>query len=164
MARLSTMLKQLHKNNVRLPTESVRAQWSVFRRRCTGAVLSLTPSLLLLRPTPSILRRLSRVYGIGLRLVSKLQSTVRAMPVVTTVPLVAAMLTLRNAHLLKKAGESIMNILKIVLVGAALAVLSGCSLMEPTPVAKPVVAKPGCHQWCHNGWCTTHCDEIVTAG
>lgn len=24
----------------------------------------------------------------------------------------------------------------------------------------PATQKQDCHQWCHNGWCTTHCEQM----
>ncbi|MDP1574509.1 MAG: hypothetical protein Q8L78_06220 [Coxiellaceae bacterium] len=58
-----------------------------------------------------------------------------------------------------------MKILKIVLIMAGILLLAGCGMDEST-AAKKAAAKPipqNCNHWCHNGWCSTHCEDVVAS-
>lgn len=40
--------------------------------------------------------------------------------------------------------------------------LTGCASNAPTNVRGGAEQSPeDCHLWCHNGWCSKHCDPIV---
>lgn len=71
-----------------------------------------------------------------------------------------------------------MKTLRATFIVFGLALLSGCeewgskvmtdisnkhdgSLINPRqPATAPI--KQNCNQWCHNGWCSTHCEPIET--
>lgn len=58
-----------------------------------------------------------------------------------------------------------MNFLKIFLTSAVIITLSGCAMMGGSDDSDKKPEKPipqNCNQWCHNGWCSTHCDPVIT--
>ena len=58
-----------------------------------------------------------------------------------------------------------MKILKLALIVTSIFLLAGCE-MDGSASAKKEAAKPipqNCNQWCHNGWCSTHCEDVVSS-
>lgn len=52
-----------------------------------------------------------------------------------------------------------MKIIKILFVVLSIGLLAGCA-MDSDNTKKPL--PQDCNQWCHNGWCSTHCDQVVS--
>jgi hypothetical protein len=50
--------------------------------------------------------------------------------------------------------RTVFSIIRLLLISIAVFTLASCA-SHTTPVA----VHPGCHNWCHNGWCTKHCDD-----
>lgn len=69
--------------------------------------------------------------------------------------------------------RSLIFIFKLIISITATSLLVGCSYMNEvsnknptieTPVGlKPATPKTSCQDWCHNGWCSTHCENISTS-
>jgi hypothetical protein len=72
-----------------------------------------------------------------------------------------------------------MKIFRFVGIILGLMLLSGCSsmgsemmnsvsskhdgsLMKGGESKTAAVANKNCNQWCHNGWCSTHCEPVAT--
>jgi len=56
-----------------------------------------------------------------------------------------------------------MKKIKLLSIILAIGLLAGCATDVSTE-AKQQGTKPipqSCNQWCHNGWCSTHCDNVV---
>jgi hypothetical protein len=101
---------------------------------------------------------------------------VRVMPVGTTVVSVVVMLTLNLVHHLnsEKTMRRFISLLQILFVVLGVSLLSGCAYMtdvsnknpdiQQTPVGlKASEPKSVCKNWCHNGWCSTHCENSASA-
>ncbi len=55
-----------------------------------------------------------------------------------------------------------LSVLKIVVVASSLMLLASCAMNAPAtkPIPNPGGASAACHDWCHNGWCSTHCENL----
>jgi len=57
-----------------------------------------------------------------------------------------------------------MKLYKLTTLIIVVALLAGCDFENSDGVRKS--ANPQnkqCNQWCHNGWCSTHCDDVVAS-
>ena len=42
------------------------------------------------------------------------------------------------------------------------AMVGGVSRKYDSKQGMPSNQSQQCHQWCHNGWCSTHCDPVMS--
>lgn len=67
----------------------------------------------------------------------------------------------------------VISIFKLIISVVAVSLLVSCSYMTEvsnknppiqTPAGlKPATPKTSCQDWCHNGWCSTHCESVGTS-
>src|SRR3990167_1813904 len=99
---------------------------------------------------------------------------VRVMHVVTTAALVVVTLTQKLVRHHKIELEKIImrhfiSVCQILFIAISISMLAGCSYItsvsnknpdiQTTPKGlKAAEPKTSCQNWCHNGWCSTHCE------
>lgn len=50
---------------------------------------------------------------------------------------------------------------RLIFVAVIVSMLASCASLMPNTTHKKLTTPTdsSCHNWCHNGWCSKHCDD-----